>query len=340
MKNIYIILISLFWVNLSFAQDMHFAQIEQTPQFINPALLGAFDGDHRATLNYKSQWASIVSPYKTMALQYDGRYSGKQWNSDVLTFGLTLFKDEAGEMAMKTLQLNLGVGYIKTLNRKHSISTGLQVGWAKKGFEQSDARWDNQYDPSASGGYNPSFDSHEIYYGNSFSFLDLNMGFAWTYTSSKYLKMRSGISIYHIAPVELKYTEDNVEIMDRRWNAHFSLYRKLKNTNLTLIPTFLFMNQGTIRETLLGLTARYNLVEGSKYTGFIKDMYFEIGGQYRIGDAFVFSAGYAWRNFKFVASYAINVSKLSVVTKGNGGFEVSLVYITPFERKNTGNTML
>jgi len=340
MKKIQIILVSLFCVSSLWAQDIHFAQIEQSPQFINPALMGVFDGDHRGILNYKSQWASIVSPYTTMAFQYDGRYSGKQWKNDVLTFGLSLYQDKAGEMAMKTTQLNLGAGYIKTLNRKNAISTGLQVGWAKKGLDQSEARWDNQYDPSATGGYNPSYDPNETYYGNSFSFLDLNLGVAWIYTSSKYLKMRTGVSIFHIAPIELKFTEGNVEIMDRRWNAHFTLYKKVKNTNLTVIPSALFMSQGTQRETILGLTARYSLVEASKYTGFIKDMYFEIGGQYRMGDAFIFSAGYSWRNYKFVASYAINTSKLSVVTKGNGGFEISFVYITPFEKKNKANTML
>ncbi len=339
MKKIQIILISIFWISFSWAQDIHFAQIDQTPQFINPALLGTFDGDHRAILNYKSQWASIVSPYKTMALQYDGKYVGKKMKSDILTFGLSFYNDKAGEFSMKTTQLNLGVGYIKKLNKQHSISTGLQGGWGKKGVDPIDAQWDNQYDPSIPGGYNPSLSSNELAYGNSFSFLDLNMGVVWLYKPSKNLKIRSGVAIYHIAPVKLEYADGYTETMDRRWNAHFSIYKKRPNSNVTYIPSVLFMNQGRERETLLGFKVRYSLVDGSKYTGFIKDMYFELGGQYRIGDAFIFSAGYAWRNFQFRASYAINTSQLSVVTKGNGGFEISLIYITPFQKKTSGNTL-
>lgn len=335
MRKIQIILLSLFWINHLGAQDIHFAQIEQTPQFINPALMGSFKGDHRAILNYKSQWASIVEPYRTMAFQYDGRYFGKKWNDDILTLGLSLYKDNAGDMAMKTMQINLGVGYIKTLDKKNKLSVGLQAGWANKGINPEQAHWDNQYDPSILGGYNPSLNSNEIYYDNKFSFLDLNLGVAWVYSPSKYIKTISGLSIYHIAPIALKYTnEEDVEIMDRRLNLHFSMYKRFKNTNLTLIPSALLMKQGPEYEFIMGLMARYNLVEGSKYTGFIKDMYFEIGGQYRIGDAFVVSAGYSWQNYKFVASYAINLSKLSVITKGNGGLEISFVYITPFEKKS------
>ncbi len=338
MKKI-LLIISILGASLTWAQDIHFAHIEQSPQFINPAMLGSFEGDHRAILNYKSQWASVTTPYKTMAVQYDGRYSGKRWNSDVLTFGLSFVSDEAGEVSISSKQFNLGVGYIKTLNKEHALSAGFQIGWAKKGLDQTSARWDNQYDPSAIGGYNPSYDSRETYYGNSFSYLDMNFGILWTYTPFRNMGLKTGFSVYHISPVELQYIDGSQDIMDRRWNAHMTFFRRMKGSNVTIMPSILFMNQGSTRETVLGFGIRYALDENSRHTGAVQDMYFELGGQYRLGDAFIFSAGYAWRNFQFRASYVFNTSKLSLASEGNGGFELSLVYVTPFKRKYRGNSM-
>ncbi len=340
MKNIKIIILTLFWASISFAQDMHFTQIDQAGQFINPAMLGSFEGDHRAILNYKSQWASVINPYKTMAVQYDGRFSGKRWNSDILTFGLSYVSDEAGEVSIKSKQFNLGVGYIKTLNKQHSISAGFQLGWASKGIDQTSAQWDNQYDPSVQGGYNSALGSGEIMnYENNFSYLDMNFGLLWRYTPFRNLGLVTGLSIFHISPIELKYIDGNTNVMSRRWNAHMTLIRRINGSNVTILPSVLFMNQGATHETLLGFKIRYALDESSRHTGAVQDMYFEIGGQYRIGDAFIFTLGYAWRNFQFRAGYALNTSKLSLATKGNGGFEISLVYTTPFKRKYRGNTM-
>ena len=54
-----------------YAQDVHFSQFYQTPLFVNPALTGAFSGNQRLILNYKDQWTSFGSPFKTYAFQFD-----------------------------------------------------------------------------------------------------------------------------------------------------------------------------------------------------------------------------------------------------------------------------
>jgi len=55
-------------------QDIHFSQNDVTPLLNNPAMTGIFMGNHRVVLNYKEQWKSVASPYKTTAMQYDGLY--------------------------------------------------------------------------------------------------------------------------------------------------------------------------------------------------------------------------------------------------------------------------
>ena len=58
----------IFYFLMSFlaqGQDVHFSQFYNSPLTINPANVGAFNGDIRAHSNYRNQWSSIQSAYKT-----------------------------------------------------------------------------------------------------------------------------------------------------------------------------------------------------------------------------------------------------------------------------------
>ncbi len=46
------------------AQDSHFSQFDKSPLMINPALAGALYKT-QVNLNYRSQWSSVNSPFKT-----------------------------------------------------------------------------------------------------------------------------------------------------------------------------------------------------------------------------------------------------------------------------------
>src|SRR5690606_41445777 len=48
-------------------QDIHFSQINHSPLTLNPGLAGA-NYDVQATVNYKSQWNSVASPYNTITV--------------------------------------------------------------------------------------------------------------------------------------------------------------------------------------------------------------------------------------------------------------------------------
>ena len=61
------------------AQDVHWSQWYNAPLYYNPATTGAFNGDERVNLNYKDQWRSISSPYKTFMAQYDMPFMKKKW---------------------------------------------------------------------------------------------------------------------------------------------------------------------------------------------------------------------------------------------------------------------
>ena len=75
----YLFIIAMSLQTFVFAQDIHFSQYRETPMLINPAQT-ALNKDVRIILNYKDQWRSFVSPYKTFA--FSGEMKIKNKNID------------------------------------------------------------------------------------------------------------------------------------------------------------------------------------------------------------------------------------------------------------------
>ena len=61
------------------AQDVHFSQYYNTPAFVNPANVGAFNGDLRGIINYRNQWSSIDSPFETAAFSLESQLLKYKW---------------------------------------------------------------------------------------------------------------------------------------------------------------------------------------------------------------------------------------------------------------------
>ena len=78
------------------AQDIHFTMYDAMPITTNPATTGVFNGDFRGVINYRNQWATIGSPYKTYALMVDGGFFKNKWKNGYIGAGLNLYKDVAG----------------------------------------------------------------------------------------------------------------------------------------------------------------------------------------------------------------------------------------------------
>ena len=67
MRKIVLILILSFVVN-AWAQDVHFSQFLANSFVLNPAMVGVQKNDYKATLQRKSQWASVSVPFTTFTL--------------------------------------------------------------------------------------------------------------------------------------------------------------------------------------------------------------------------------------------------------------------------------
>jgi len=99
--------------------------------------------------------------------------------------------------------------------------------------------------------------------------------------------------------------------------------------NMAIQPSGFIAYQQKATDILLGSYFRYNLKEKSKYSHFSNGAALSLGIHYRFGDAFIPSFLLEMGSFAFGVSYDMNVSGLSAASNGQGGYELSIRYVSP-----------
>ncbi len=318
-------------VNVSaVAQDIHFSQFDETQLQLEPADAGV-QHDVRIVTNYKNQWQSVGSPYKTFALAGDVRLLRDKKHH--LGLGLDLFSDKSGDANLKSTQVNLSLSGIINVSEYSKVSAGIMTGLAQRSITVDGLEWGNQYDGMS---YNAALPTGETATANAFNFVDLGAGIQYSYGNSEmYIsandarRINIGVSIFHPHNPTYTFYGDSRQILHTKYVFHGNAAIGVKNTNLVVKPSYIVFLQGATREITPGLTFQYILQEASKYTKNKKPAAFSIGGYYRMEDAFIAVAKFEYSNYSIGFSYDVNLSKLRTVSKARGGFEISLRFISP-----------
>ncbi|HRJ36119.1 MAG TPA: PorP/SprF family type IX secretion system membrane protein, partial [Flavobacteriales bacterium] len=132
------------------AQDIHFSQFYMAPIQLNPGAAGT-EADIRVHLNYKEQWKSVASPYKTIGGSYDMRF--KKTKSGYFGGGIFFYSDRAGDARMGVAQGNLNLAYHLVIGQGQTLGLGVMGGYAQRSVNTTNMQWGNQYDGMA---YNSS----------------------------------------------------------------------------------------------------------------------------------------------------------------------------------------
>jgi type IX secretion system PorP/SprF family membrane protein len=315
------------------AQDTHFSQFYFSPLTMNPALAGAFNGNVRLITNYRDQWQSVTTPYKTFAFSCDMGMFKKKVSSGFLGAGISFLSDKAGDSELGLNQANLSLAYHVQVSGYNSLSAGIQCGYAQRNINFEKLTWDNQFDGSS---YNSALPSNENTMSNNLSYLDLGAGLQWTYakgemysTANTQLYMNAGISVFHLNQPNISFNSTSKDNLPLKLVMHSAFQIGIKNSRISLAPSFLFMQQGSLQNIVVGTLIRYKLIEESKYTGFIKGAAISFGGHYRTGDAFIPSVQLEIAQYAIGISYDINTSNLKNASYGKGGIEFSLRFYNP-----------
>lgn len=328
------------------AQDLHFSQFNENPALLNPALTGASHVT-RASLNYKEQWRSVTSPYKTYGASCETRFKKDNWqqvdkfrsmtfkekSARRITMGLSVYSDKAGDANLGLSMGNLSLATFIPIARNQLLSVGLQGTIAQRKLDRSKLLFPNQYNGSV---YDPGQASRENFSAQNFIYGDAALGALWSYvdkermvSSNKQLKARVGFSMYHLSRAPQRYLGIQSPLYIK-YIAHGDMLFSSRNTNIAFAPSFLLQFQGTNKEIIIGTMVRYYMNNSSKYTGLIKQDCLAFGIHYRNNDAAILSGMLELKEkYAIVMSYDVNLSALSSVSKMRGGLELTLRYTAP-----------
>lgn len=309
------------------AQDAVLSQAMESPIVLNPANTGA-QYDIRTNLNYRQQWRSVTDPFTTVLASADAKILAKGKSS---SFGVGLFlsNDKAGSAHLNTFLGGFNIAAKVPISNNQNISAGIGTALMQRHIDYSALTWDKQYDGLL---YNPSLSSGEQMSNERTSNVDLSTGIQWSYgkgattlSSNDNLGIQVGVSVFHLNKPNMSFDYNDKSYM--RFLIHSTLSYGIKNSNMQISPSFIAAFQGPSKMFYGGAIVKYKLQESSKYTDYVMARMLNVGTFYRFGDAIVLMTQLEWGQYAFGISYDINISSLTKVSTGRGGFEISARYL-------------
>ena len=331
-KNFYIVTILMLIVTTTaLAQDIHFSQFYSTPMQTSPANTGNFDGEWRAILNNKNQWNSFTNAYRTFAGSVDYSHKSLFTNGDQSGLGIVINRDVAGDGKFGTTQIMLSTAYYYPfLSEKILVGIGLSAGYARHEIRIDRLNFGNQY---VNDGYDPTRESGEQWQKNAFGYFDCALGTNVILKLKENWNAEAGFSVAHPNQPHKTFLGTDDSRLPAKWIVHATADFNVKD-DFWLAPMFYSMVQQKYLEFDVGAMGRMNVNPVG-----LQAVYFGIFA--RTSDAGILCAGVQYHNIRFLVNYDINLSKLTRISRGNGGIELSLIYIyskpkpleTPYYRK-------
>lgn len=311
------------------AQDIHFSQFNETPLHINPAYTGLFDGIFRASVHYRNQWTAMGSPYTTMAGCFDVQV-GNPNGPARMGIGAYVYKDQAGDSKLGTFNGSLSVSGLVKLNDYNVLSAGIMGGYGQRSATIASLQWESQY---INGAYDPDAATNEANLLTSFPYVDFAGGIAYQFRSvsgslvgKDVTELNVGISMFHINKPEQKFHGGSGDVLSSRLVLHSHFRYDFPGTAWSLRPSVTYMKQGAASELMFGSALRLRIKNGTKITNFFSESGVGFGVHYRWKDAIVPQFYYDLGDFFIGLAYDVNISKYSMVSKYQGGFEITLRY--------------
>ncbi len=308
------------------AQDIHFSQYYSAPLTINPALTGSFNGDYRAGLNYRTQWASVTVPYKTFDIFGDFNLGRKIYNRNYYSMGMNIIADRAGDGALTVTKLIASGAYHFILDhaKTNDLSLGAQFGWVQKKIDFTKLYFDSQWNDA---GFDTQLATGENYKNATTSYPDAALGISYSYNGPKNISANAGFAIYHLIRPQDSFYDDANQLGTRPvFNVGINY---LFNDHLSIAPSIYYEAQKKASEFLLGGMLQYDI---SKDPAVNTKLYLGFYG--RIKDAMIPAAGFEITHWRFIMNYDVNTSELKPASNGKGAFEISLIYIGTSKKNN------
>ena len=313
----------------AFAQDIHFSQFTESELYMNPSTAGTAYGGERGELNYRQQWSSMGSPYRTTHASFDMPFGTNKPGNAYLGAGLDIYSDKAGDADFGTTKASLAISAVLPMNNKNILSVGLSGGAVQRAADLSKLQWGSQY----YGHYDPNLPSNEVNQLNSFIYPDFGLGACYKFSNKEenilgndMVIFNAGAALLHAnKPVQKFFTDYDVRL-HRKVVFMASSRVDIKNSNYSFLPALFYSYQKPASELNLGTLLRYRMRYATKITSAYIESALYLGCYYRWSDAIIPQVRLELGNIGFGVSYDINISSFKELTKLNGGIEFSLKY--------------
>lgn len=313
------------------AQNPYFSQYYAAPLYLNPALAGA-NREIDLGVNYRSQWNSDDAPYELsqfsfiypIMINYGARLK------HLGGVGFTAFRDVAGEGAIfKTTGLNIGGSYRISLNKSHTILTGLQAGIVQKSVDLSRLRWGSQYDEFI--GFDDRLAPSIGDINEQAIFPTFEAGLFWhyalevpSYVTSGSWAVFSGFSVANLNQPDESLLRDGTSKLPMLFKLHGGVeYRASRSFKVS--PSFLLMRQNHNKQYNIGSYFTYTIIS-DPYSRQPKTFNLQAGVWRRIKDSYTFMIGGSGRNLSAGFSYDMNTTSMRMSNLGKSAYEISLRY--------------
>ena len=305
-KNL--IFLFVFFLNYSFAQDIHFSQNFIDRMYLNPSLIGDLqENSHRISVQRKSQWNSISVPFSTFATSYEHKNI-----IEGLNLGIQFLNDKSGDSELTLNQMNIALSRNFNISKFNRFSIGTILGIAQKNLDFSEL----------------IFEEEEEILNTSFIYPDIGVGINYKTNPYQILSYSVGVSSFHINKPNHSFNKDDNIKLKLKNNYYIGIIY-IYQTDIVLYSDAIFTNQESSKELLIGNRVELELDE----IKLIPLVY------YRLEDAIIFGIGLEKNNIQANMSYDINTSDLNIASNNKGGFEFSLIYKWKKKRKNKIKTI-
>ena len=312
------------------AQDIHFSQTAETPLLINPGATGVYNGWERVQINQRNQWLGANTQFSTSSLACDVNFFKSERNNAAhLGLGMFFYNDVGGDSKFGTQSGALSLSGILPMGGGHTLSAGLQGGFAMRSADLSRVLFESQISGSA---FNPALANGENANVSSFNYLDVSSGIYYQYDSEQSTfrrnykrKFELGGAVYHVNQPTFKFNGIPFDKLYAKFVFHSAYSQDIEGTDWAFDVSAVQFIQGPHLETILGGMGRYRFSTGSKITGYSRDAFFGFGMYMRVKDAIIPRVLVDWKGVKFGISYDFTISQLRRAYKG-GSLEFSLSY--------------
>jgi type IX secretion system PorP/SprF family membrane protein len=359
MKRIVVFILSMSVALVSLAQDPHFSMFYASPQTLNPAMTGAFNGNYRFSGIYRGQWGSILHAnefdkkgtpaFRTYSANVDFRTSKGFMPKDAFGVGFVFLGDKAGAADYGTIGVSASLSYFKSLNYHATqyLALGFQGGFMQRTINTTKLTFGTNYDGL---GYNPNLPTDpSLFTGFDDRFMMYNVSFGLLW----FMKIKEGSDAYlgfamdHLNRPNESFYRGSTAVTAQvpfKFTAHGGVKFPL-GAWFTMAPKFIMLYQGKQWETNFGTDVRLNFYHHEPAgDGFALGLMYRLNGgdhaaawkdQAVNSESFIITSKIDYHGLSAGVAYDINTGEAKIASRSKGAFEIFAGYQGAFKaRKN------